>query len=1085
MSVDAFIARWSNLPGGAERANFQGFVYELVEALGLDRPDPAQGGVLGAYQFDGPIANASFRSTNAKGFADLYKRGSFVMEAKQSYLPPKDQRQPEIFDGADVIPLAPSGAAYDKLMIRAQGQAKNYAVNLPADHPSAPFLIVCDIGRAFEIYFDFAGNGRGYGFFPDKQSYRIPLSKLRNADTQALFRDIWNDPRARDPKLKSAEVTRDVSQRLAEVSKALEMSNRFRARTLAATGQESAEVEESALFLMRILFCMFAEDIGLLPENSFKDFLADSVEDDRYFEAGLTELWAAMGQPHRGDRFSMAVRGQVRYFNGGLFENNRVFALTNADKGELLAAARRQWRDVEPAIFGTLLEQALTDSERAKLGAHYTPRAYVERLVEATIMDVLNAEWSDVQDRVTAPEVDADSARHIVHDFHDRLAALRILDPACGTGNFLYVAMEALEQLEAQVIEVRQQLGDPGEARVGPHQFFGLEKNPRAAKIAELVLWIGWLRFRIRNDPDSITDPVLARGANINFGRPGGYDAVLDEETGLVPDWPDADFIVGNPPFIGKGEPQRKALGMIYLEAMWRANPRVPKSADFVMQWWDRAAHTLVAKDTPLRRFGFVTTNSITQEFSRRVIAGYLKREEGSGTPDRPRGDGEGEEASSTSSPRPPSRGPASSLSLVFAIPDHPWIKAARNEPGQRKAKAGGKTSGGPAAVRIAMTVAEAGGHEGRLVEIVREAALDSDAPVLVTKETTSTIGAKLTVGADVTKARKLKSNSKIAVNGVLLAGQGFVLSRKEVLHLQRDGRGANFLKTFKSGAELMGRDQKEMVIDFSGVSAEQAEADAPLLAQHLLQTVYVDRKKAASREDVASDAGTYLKKWWLFAKERQEFRQAKFGTKRFIATTETTKHRVFQFLDEYVVTDHMIVGIALSEDSDLAILSSSVHLQWVYANCGLLGIASFAQGHRYTKTNIFDTFPFPVLDSASTKTLRQLGSRLDTARRQAIGEVDGLSMTEIYNLRADKRTGKAWDTATGDRAMAARVGIIDQLHDQIDAAVAAAYGWPADLPPSEIVARLVALNATRAADERGGQVRWLRPDYQIARFGG
>ncbi len=581
--LESFIARWGNLPGGAERANFQGFVYELVEALGLDRPHPAEGGVLGTYQFDGPIPNASFRTATAKGFADLYKRGSFVMEAKQSYLPPKDQRQPEIFDTADVIPLAPSGAAYDRLMIRAQGQAKNYAVNLPADHPSAPFLIVCDIGRAFEIYYDFAGNGRGYGFFPDKQSYRIPLSKLREAETQALFRDIWNDPKARDPKLKSAEVTRDVSRRLAEVSKALELSNRFRARALAGSGQESAEIEESALFLMRILFCMFAEDIELLPKESFQNFLEASVEDDSYFEAGLKELWAAMGQPHRGDRFSMAVRGQVRYLNGGLFENNRVFPLTNADKGELLAAARRQWRDVEPAIFGTLLEQALTDAERAKLGAHYTPRAYVERLVEATIMDVLNDEWARVQDRVTAPDIDADTARHIVHDFHDRIAGLRILDPACGTGNFLYVAMEALEQLESQVIEVRQQLGDPGEPRVGPHQFFGLEKNPRAAKIAELVLWIGWLRFRIRNNPDSITDPVLARGANINFGLHGGYDAVLDEATGLVPDWPVADFIIGNPPFIG-GKDLREKLGSDYAEGLWRANPRVPKSADFVMQ---------------------------------------------------------------------------------------------------------------------------------------------------------------------------------------------------------------------------------------------------------------------------------------------------------------------------------------------------------------------------------------------------------------------------------------------------------------------------------------------------------------------
>ena len=637
MTIDDVIERWSGLPGGAERKNFAPFIYDLIDALGLPRPGPGVAGKLGDHEFEGTVQGGSAKQTGAGGSADLYKRGCFVMEAKQSWLPPREQRAPGLFDAEPVIPLGPTGAAYDKLMIRAQAQARNYAHNLPDDHPRVPFLIVCDVGRAFEIYYDVAGQGRNYGFYPDAKRYRIPLARLREPDIQALFRDIWTNPAARDPKLVSADVTRKVSTRLAAVSQWLEETQRIKTKALSPR-EQSLAVEQTALFVMRLLFCMFAEDIGLLPERRFTAFLEQHAEkdDDRGFNNGLADLWTKMNSA-TGNRFAFAVEEDVRYFNGGLFEEATTYTLSRAERGELLAAARHNWRNVEPAIFGTLLEQALRPGERARLGAHYTPRAYVERLVDATVMEVLNAEWAAVQEQLIDPAIDAAASKAIAAAVHERLARVAVLDPACGTGNFLYVAMEAIEGLEAQVIETRRQLGDAARARVGPHQFLGLEKNPRAAKIAELVLWIGWLRFRTRNDPDSITDPVLRSAANINFGRPGGFDAVLDEATGLIPDWPEAEFIVGNPPFIG-GKDLRAKLGGDYAEGLWRANPRVPKSADFVMQWWDRAAHLMTAPGTPLRRFGFVTTNSITQAFSRRVIAGYLAA---GAAPENPPRDGE------------------------------------------------------------------------------------------------------------------------------------------------------------------------------------------------------------------------------------------------------------------------------------------------------------------------------------------------------------------------------------------------------------------------------------------------------------
>lgn len=1085
--IEAFIKRWSEGRGGAERANFQPFIYELTDLLGLDRPDPAEGGVLGAYQFEGPVPGGSARAAFNKGFIDLYKRGCFVMEAKQSQLGPGQKEQAGLFDEASVIPLTPAGARYDRLMVRAQGQAKNYAVNLPGSEPTVPFLIVCDIGRAFELYFDFAGNGRGYGFFPDRKRYRLPLVALRDLETRALLKDIWTNPSARDPRLRAAEVTRDVSRRLAEVSKALEMSNRFRARDLAAVGLESAEIEETALFLMRLLFCMFAEDIGLLPKDAFKSFLAEGVENEDWFEQGLKGLWGAMNAPEPGNRFAAALKARVDYFNGGLFESNRVFTLTKHDRGELLAAARTDWRKVEPAIFGTLLEQALTAAERARLGAHYTPRAYVERLVDATIIEVLSGEWEEAQERMTDPEATADEALAIVTAFHDRIADVTVLDPACGTGNFLYVAMEAIERLEAGVIETIDSLGGSAEPRVGPHQFFGLELNPRAAKIAELVLWIGWLRFRIENNPESVPEPILSRGANINFGRHGGYDAVLERKNTGEPDlehpvrpaWPETEFIVGNPPFIGKGSEMRERLGDAYVEALWKANPRVPKSADFVMQWWDRAAEILTAEGTKLRRFGLVTTNSITQEFSRRVIARHLPRSR----------DGA---VVRTGNSNADTRAPGAVLSLIFAIPDHPWVKAPKENhtgthSGGRKDRLQlfdpevgffeeeleeSRKRTGPAAVRIAMTVAERGLRDGLLMEVVHESGLDSDEPTIELAPTQGRINASLTVGSDVSSARPLLANTGLSCNGMMLAGQGFKIDRKEAnVLIGHDGEAARrVIRPHIGGSELLQRRQDSFVIDFFGLSEIEARREYPAAYQHVLRTVKPERD--------TNRRPAFQKRWWIFGEPRSTFRPALADLDRYIATTRTSKHRVFQFVQGGLLPNHEIVAIASANPFHLGVLSARIHVVWALRAGGTL-----EDRPRYNKGRVFDPFPFPDATQDQRDHIAELAEELDTIRKAALKDTPGLTMTEIYNLRAKVAARQAMSVAEQNRAMCARAGIVDRLHQQIDEAVAAAYGWPAELAPAETVARLVALNAERAGEEAAGRIRWLRPDYQVPRF--
>jgi hypothetical protein len=1112
VTVEEFISKWSGLAGGAERANFSPFIYDLVRVLGLPEPEPAEGGKLGAYQFEGPIPKASFRNPQNKGSADLYKRGCFIMEAKQSYMPPRDDRQAELIgEGDELIPLTPAGARYDKYMTTARAQVENYAKNLPASEPVAPFLIVCDIGRAFEVYHDSAGNGRGYTFFPDKQSYRIPLPKLRDPDIAARLKAIWTEPRSIDPRFQAADVTRAVAMSLAQVSKDLEEGTRIRSK-LTSEREKAEEIEESALFLMRILFCMFAEDVGLLPKNKFREFLRRAEGNDQLFANGLADLWHKMGAANVSPRFAYAFEQEVKYFNGGLFaETARTFQLSSIDIHHLYEAARQNWRKVEPAIFGTLLEQALTPEERAKLGAHYTPRPYVETLVRATIMDVLEPEWAKVEEEIAAlneaPSPFAGKGRGAAAPkgeglafataFHDRLSTIRVLDPACGTGNFLYVAMELIQALEARVIETIQTLGGHAEPKVGPHQFHGLEKNPRAAKIAELVLWIGWLRNRLHDDPDSVPQPVLAESANINFGKHGGYDAVLkmnalgqpDLETPTIPDWPQAEFIVGNPPFIG-GKDLRERLGSDYAEALWKANARVPKSADFVMQWWDRAAHTLVAKDSPLIRFGLVTTNSITQEFSRRVIANYLSsplvgEDQGGGaaasaaeeTPES------GDSQVGDSPSRRPRRAPTlpspqgGALSLAMAIPDHPWTKATKDA----------------AAVRIAMTVAERGEHYGELREVTKEIGVSTDEPKIELARTEGRINADLTAGVDVNSVVPLNSNEGIASPGVKLHGDGFIVSRVTAKEL---GLGfvpglEAYVRPYRNGRDLLAKSRDVLVIDLFGLTEPEVRQRFPDIYQHLLSHVWDYKEWNNAKKEWAvkgrkyNNRESYVKQWWIFGEPRRELRPALEGLGRYIATVETSKHRIFQFLEAAILPDNMIITIASEEAFHLGVLQSNIHLEWTLRTGGWLG---YGNDNRYNKSKVFDPFPFPEATPELRSRIAELAEELDATRKAALVETDKLTMTELYNLREKLSSGEAMDEKEQRRATKARAAIVNRLHEQLDQAVADAYGWGEEwragtIGPAETVARLVALNHERTAEEKAGKVRWLRPDYQIPRF--
>jgi MmeI, DNA-methyltransferase domain/MmeI, N-terminal domain/MmeI, helicase spacer domain/MmeI, target recognition domain len=1051
--AEAFITKW-RASGAAERANYQLFLTELCALLGVPQPDPATPDAHeNAYVFERGVVFNNGDGTTSNGFVDLYKRACFVLEAKQ---------------GADKAlqdaPLSKAGekrkakrrkgtairdtAAWETAMMRARGQAEGYVRALHADEGRPPFVVVVDVGHCIELYSEFTRTGGNYVPFPDPRTHRIPLEDLGRDDVQERLRLLWTDPMALDPSRRTARVTREIADRLARLAKSLESSGH---RPKAVAG-----------FLMRCLFTMFAEDIALLPEGAFTKLLDGLRKDPAKFKAAIEDLWRVM---NTGGFYSGFMEKLLR-FNGGLFAEPHALDLTADQLDLLIEAAEADWRDVEPAIFGTLLERALDPDERHKLGAHYTPRAYVERLVLPTIVEPLREEWASVQAAAftLANQGKDKDAQDEVHRFHRRLCGVRVLDPACGSGNFLYVTLEHLKRLEGEVFNTLHDLGESQTliesegVTVDPHQLLGIEINPRAAAITELVLWIGYLQWHHRthgdvNPPEPVIkdfhniecrDAVLAYDAQRIVVDPGTNQPVtrwdgktykkhpvtgedVPDESARVnvyeytnprpAEWPDADFVVGNPPFIGDKE-MRQHLGHGYVEALRRAYAGViSESTDFVLYWWHKAAE--LVRNQRICRFGFITTNSVRQKFNRRVLQNQMES-------------------------KPP-------LSLVFAVPDHPWVDASLG-----------------AAVRIAMTVGVPGPEDGTLLRVTSETPTDALEHHVTLEGKRGRINVDLTIGADVATAVSLSCYAGLSSNGVMLSGSGFILTAEQRDHLlARSGpRFCEVVKPYLNGRDVTQRARGVYVIDLYGHSQAEVLSEFPEIYQWVYERVKPERdtnRRKSTREN-----------WSLFGETRSGLRKALAGMERYIVTPETAKHRFFVFSDIGVLPDHMLIAIGLEDSFQLGILTSRVHVAWALAQGGTL-----EDRPRYNKTRCLHTFPFPDASDAQKTRIRELGEALDGHRKRQQEQHPDLTMTGMYNVLAKLRSGEALTKKEQTIHEQGLVSVLKELHDDLDAAVFDAYGWPRDLKDDEILERLVALNAERAAEERQGHIRWLRPEFQ------
>jgi hypothetical protein len=685
---------------------------------------------------------------------------------------------------------------------------------------------------------------------------------------------------------------------------------------------------------------------------------------------------------------------------------------------------------------------------------------------------------------------------------------LKVLDPACGSGNFLYVSLELMKRLEAEVLEAFEELGgDAGfemaSFKIGPRQFLGLELNRRAVAIAQLVLWIGFFQWQRKTTGKADTNerPLLPKTPSIlQQDAVLAYDAAIprkDPDTGEVvtiwdgittkphpitgnevPDdsarkvvfdytnprraeWPAADVIVGNPPFIGVRK-MIPALGEGYVAALRKAYPDVPETSDLVAYWWQKAALLLISGSA--NQFGLITTNSITQEYSRGVLEKHL--------------DGE--------KPR---------LALKFAVADHPWVDSADG-----------------AAVRIAMTVACKPPHEGVLLEILEEETSIEDfaATLVATRERVGRISSRLKIADSATHPVPLGANAKMCFQGVVPAGDGFKIGSDSPLAASPELRfPIGPVRSYLIGKDLVQRPEQRFIFDCFGLSVAALAEKFPAVYQHLLVNVKPERDENRRQ--------SYKEKWWIFAEPRPALRSALSGISRYIGTPYTAKYRPFVFLDVESIPDAMVYAIASEDAFTLGTLSSCIHLKWSVHSGGTL-----EDRPRYNSNGTFLPFPFPALEEGTLKQrIRDLGERLDAHRKRQQELHPDLTLTGLYNVLEAIRAGRplnAKEKAIHDKGL---VSILKQIHDDLDLAVFEAYGWPdlgavwkavaidgctlydrasgtliqPDLDPAadfdkmlaesresleqEILSRLVTLNHERAAEEKRGLVRWLRPDYQ------
>ncbi|HWA49560.1 MAG TPA: class I SAM-dependent DNA methyltransferase [Dongiaceae bacterium] len=951
MTPEQFIAKWKSATL-KERSAAQTHFNDLCDMLGVETPAAADPDGTW-YCFE----RGAKKTTGSKGWADVWKRDHFGWEYKSK--------------GKDL------DAAY--------AQLQQYAVAL--ENP--PLLIVCDLEH-FRIHTNWTNTV--------SVVHEIALEELTDAGLRAKLKYAFTDPDRLKPDKTRDALTKEQADRFAKL-----------AQTLRERGFAPQMV---AHFINRLVFCMFAEDVDLLPNRHFAKALQHCFSNPGDFQEICAQLFAAMKD---GGRIGL---DKIDWFNGGLFDDDTVLALTRSDIGVVLAAAQTNWADVDPSIFGTLFERGLDPANRVQLGAHYTDRDKIMLIVEPVVLRPWRAEWEAARAKIESEAkkgkpANLAKAQKLLDDFTDRLARLRILDPACGSGNFLYLALLALKDLEHQANLQAEQLGlkrhDP---KVGPQVVKGIEINEYAAELARVTIWIGEIQWMKRHGFDVARNPILKPLDTIE-----NRDALLADNGMKEAEWPKADYIVGNPPFLGD-KLMIGGLGESYTVTLRRMySGEVSGGADLVAFWFNKAGRQL--REGLAGRVGLVATKQMRGGASREVL-----------------------ENATTGFP------------IFEAWSDQPWVLDG-------------------AAVRVCL--------------VCFGAALSDEGARLDGHKVQRILSDLNADSVDVVQADTLDENSDVTFIGTQKNGPFDIDGSLAREWLQAPAnpngrRNSDVVRPWANGMDVTRRSSDTWIVDFGPDMAEQQAAFYEAPFRHVLLNV------KPLRDGLRRDG--HRKYWWRHGEARPGMRRALMKLSRYIITPRVAKHRTFIWMPNEVVPDSRLVVIAKDDDVTFGILHSRSHEVWSLRLGNWHGIGNDPQ---YTPSRGFETFPFPegltpnipakdYANDPRAKKIAAAAARLNELREAWLNPPDLVRREpEVVPgypdriLPKDAKAAKILAKRTLTNLYNERPAWLDHAHKDLDAAVAAAYGWPADLSDEEILKRLFDLNQERAKAQGGSKERKLK----------
>jgi type II restriction/modification system DNA methylase subunit YeeA len=920
----AFVAKWQQTTL-KERAAVQEHFLDLCRLV--NHPTPAEDDPTGErFTFE---AGAS-KSAGGQGFADVWKRGYFAWEYKGKH--------------------ANLDVAYQQLL--------QYRESLQ----NPPLLIVSDIDHIV-VHTNFTNTV--------KRVVTITLDDLLAPEGRRALRAIFYEPESYKAPQTAEQVTQQAAAEFARLADHLRLQ-----------GESSPRI---AHFLIRLLFCLFAEDIDLLPKGLFTQMVEQGRRRPEAFTPLLRQFFGAMAT---GGFFGVQ---EIRHFNGGLFDSDEVLALDRQGLEILHRVSGLDWSSIEPSIFGTLFQRSLDPARRSQLGAHYTSREDILLIVEPVLMAPLRREWETVQtqardlaakrDGATTPQTRSryhNELRQLIMAFAHRLATIRVLDPACGSGNFLYVALKRLLELWKEVSVFASELGLPLLSPVpgvapSPEQLYGIEIDDYAHELAQATVWIGYIQWLHDNGYGVPSEPILKPLDNIKH-----MDAILAsaaEGRPVEPEWPAAEVIIGNPPFLGGGR-IRAELGDSYTEALFALyGNRIPNFSDLVCYWFERSRAYI--HQGKAKRAGLLATQGI-RGGANRVVLDRIKE----------------------------------SGQIFWAESDRNW-----NLDG--------------ASVHVSMIAFDNGS----------ETTLQLDGQIV------PVINSDLTADVDLTIAANLAENGNLSFQGPSPKAPFDIDEAVAIKMLQAplniNGRpNSDVVRPVFSAIDIGQRPRRKWTIDFGLMDEKQA-------SEYELPFEYVRNNILPIRLTRRDD---YRGQWWQYARPRPEMREALKGLNRFIATPRVSKHRIFIWLPANVVANDGTIVIARSDDYFFGVLHSRLHELWARRKGTQLREAE--SGFRYTPTTTFETFPFPwppgqePVDDPRVQAIAQAAKELHEKREAWLNppgasdaELKKRTLTNLYNQRP------TW---------------LDLAHKKLDAAVFAAYGWPADLSDEEILAHLLALNLER-----------------------